>query len=146
MPKRRVTIEDNYGEHIAAIYFPPDSIDLEDGDLDGLCAPCVSTLRGRSFARSSLYWAMLQESDLSGCNFEDANLQGANLMGANLRDANFRRANLTNDKLGGATRLQGANLAGAILSQCDAAGAEYDSATIFPVGFNPKAAGMIDAG
>ena len=144
--KRRVTIQDDYGEHIAAIYLPEDSIDLEDGVLDGLCANGVSTLRGRSFARSSLYWAMLQESDLSGCNFEDANLQGANLMGANLRGANLRRANLSKDNLGGPTRLQGANLTDSLMDQCNASGAEYDSSTRFPAGFNPEGAGMTAAG
>jgi len=146
MSKRRVTIEDDYGEHIAAIYFPSDTVDLEGGKLDGLCASCISTLRGRSFARSSLYWALLQDSDLSGCNFEDANLRGANLKGAILIGANFRRADLSLDSLGGPTRLQGANLAGAIINQCNLAGAEYDSETIFPIGFSPEAAGMIDAG
>ena len=143
MPKRRVVIHDDFGEHLAAIYFPAHSVDLEDGMLEGLCATYISTLRGRSFARSSLYWALLQDSDLSDCNFEDTNLRGANLMGANLRGANLRRANLSRDNLGGATHLEGANLADAVMDQCDVTGATYDSATIFPAGFDPEHAGMI---
>jgi len=146
MPKRRVTIEDDFGEHLAALYLPCDTTDLEDGQLEGLCAPCISTLRGRSFARSSLYSAMLQESDLSGCNFQDADLRGANLMGAIMVGANFCRANLSVDNLGGSTKLQGADLTSAILNQCNLAGATYDSNTLFPQGFNPEAAGMLNVG
>lgn len=146
MLKRRVAISDDYGRHIAAFYLPADSVDLEQGDLDGLCASGVSTLRGRSFAGSSLYWAMLEGSDLSGCNFERADLRGANLKDAVLVSANLRGANMGLDNLGGPTRLQGANLTGAILNHSNLAGAEYDSDTRFPQGFNPGAAGMIDVG
>ena len=143
MSKRRETIQDDEGNHIATIYFPAGTVDLEEGDLSGLCASCISTLRARSFARSCLYWAMLQDSDLTGCNFEDADLRGANLMGALLVGANLRRANLGIDNLGGSATLQGANLTGAIVNQCNFLGAEYDGDTIFPKGFNPQTAGML---
>ena len=146
MPKRRVAITDDYGAHIAAFYLPPESVDLENGNLDGLAAPGNSTLRGRSFAGSSLYWAMLEGSDLSGCNFEGSDLRGANLKSARLVGANLRQANLGLDNLGGATQLQGADLTGAVLNHCNLAGAEYDSDTRFPKGFNPESAGMINAG
>lgn len=142
--KRRVAIADDYGRHIAAFYLPADSHDLENGNLDGLAACGVATLRGRSFAGSSLYWAMLEGADLSGCNFEGADLSGANLMRTVLVGANLRRAKLGLDNLGAATRLQGANLIGAVLNQCNLTGAEYDLETRFPKGFSPEAAGMID--
>ncbi|WP_458069706.1 pentapeptide repeat-containing protein [Rhodanobacter sp. BL-MT-08] len=143
MSKRRKTIQDDEGNHIATIYFPAGTVDLEEGDLSSLCASCISTLRGRSFARSCLYWAMLQDSDLAGCNSEDADLRGANLMGARLVGANLRRANLGIDNLGGSATLQGADLTGAIVNQCNFLGAEYDGDTIFPKGFNPETTGML---
>ena len=146
MSQRRVSIADDYGRHIAALYLPFDSVDLENGNLEGLCANGISTLRGRSFAGSSLYWAMLEGSDLSGCNFEGADLRGANLERTLLTGANLRRANLGKDNLGGPTRLQGANLTDAVLNSCNLVGAEYDSDTRFPKGFNPDSAGMVAAG
>ena len=142
MSKRRVAIADDEGRHLRAFYLPADSVDLERGDLDGLIAPGVSTLRGRSFAGSSLYWAMLEQSDLSGCNFAGTDLRGANLKGARLVGANLRGANLGRDNLGGATRLQGADLSDAVLDDCNLAGAEYDAQTRFPRRFDPEAAGM----
>ncbi|HJR73038.1 MAG TPA: pentapeptide repeat-containing protein [Luteimonas sp.] len=144
MSKRRVAISDDYGGHIAAYYLPSDSVDLENGNLEGFSAGGVSTLRGRSFAGSSLYWAMLEGADLSGCNFERSDLRGANLKSALLAGANLRQANLGLDNLGGSTRLQGADLTGAILNQCNLVGAEYDSNTQFPKGFDPESAGMIN--
>ena len=89
---------------------------------------------------------MLQDSDLTDCNFEDADLRGANLMGALLVGANLRRANLGIDNLGGSARLQGANLTDAVVNQCNFLGAEYDANTLFPKGFNPKSAGMLNVG
>jgi uncharacterized protein YjbI with pentapeptide repeats len=143
MSKRRVAIADDEGRHIAAYYLPANSVDLEQGDFEGLCAPGVSTLRGRSFAGSDLYWAMLEGSDLSGCNFAGTDLRGANLKGALLVGANLGGANLGTDNLGAATRLQGADLSDAILDLCILAGAEYDSRTRFPEDFSPEAAGMV---
>jgi uncharacterized protein YjbI with pentapeptide repeats len=144
MSKRRVAIADDSGNHIAAFYLPPDSVDLEDGSLDGLCAPGISTLRGRSFARSSLYWAMLEGANLAGCNFEGSDLRGANLKSTSLVGSNLRGANLGPDNLGGATRLQGADLTDAVLHKCNVSGAQYDAATRFPSGFDPDAAGMAE--
>ncbi len=146
MSKRRVAIVDDYGRHIAAVYLSADSLDLEQGNLDGLAAPHVSTLRGHSFAGSSLYGALLEGSDLSCCNFEDADLRGANLMSSKLVGANLRRANLALDNLGAPTRLQGADLTDASLNRCNLVGAEYDQETRFPADFDPDAAGMVSVG
>lgn len=146
MTKRRVAIVGDYGEHIAALYLPAETSDLEGGDLDGLAAAYISTLRGRSFAGSSLYWASLAGSDLTGCNFSNTDLRGANLERALLIGANLGGANLGLDNLGGHTRLQGADLTGADLAGTNLAGAEYDSGTRLPKGFDPELAGMINVG
>lgn len=141
--KRRVAILDDYGRHVGAFYLPADSVDLEDGNFEGLGVSYLSTLRGRSFARSSLYWASFEGSDLSGCNLEKTDLRGANLRGALLVGANLRSANLGRDNLGGSTMLQGANLTDASIDQCNFVGAEYDPHTRFPKGFHPEFAGMV---
>jgi uncharacterized protein YjbI with pentapeptide repeats len=147
--KRRVAFTDEDGDHLGAYYLPADSIDCEDGDFSALCAMGTAVLRGRSFARSNLYWAILADSGLSGCNFQGADLRGANLRGANLRGANLAGANLRDadlglDALGGATRVQGADFSGAQLHGCKLEGAQYDDSTRFPAGFDPVSAGMIE--
>lgn len=142
--KRRIAFTDEGGDHLGAYYLPADSIDCEDGDFSGLIAIGTAVLRGRSFARSSLYWAILSDSDLSGCNFESADLRGANLLCAVLVDCNLRDANLGLDALGGATKLQGSDLSGALLHRCRLQGARYDQHTRFPIGFDPHAAGMVE--
>ena len=142
MSKRREQIVDNYGEHIAFVFLSQDSVDLEHGNLEGLCAPGISTLSGRSFAGSLIYGAMLQGSDLSGCNFEQCDMRGSNLMGTLLIDCNFAGANLGLNSLDGATQLQGANLTGSNLVGCSLQGATYDSNTKFPIGFEPDLFGM----
>ncbi|MGH8079345.1 MAG: pentapeptide repeat-containing protein [Lysobacter sp.] len=142
--KRRVAFTDEDGEHLGAYYLPADSVDCEDGDFGGLCAIATAALRGRSFARSSLYWAILAKSDLSKCNFEGADLRGAVLIGARLIDANLRDADLGLDALGGATQLHGADFTGAQLHGCRFKGAQYDENTRFPAGFDPQAAGMVE--
>ena len=56
-------------------------------------------------------------ADLSGANLVGADLSETNLCGADLRDANLIRVDLT--------------------------GARYDSRTVWPEGFDPRAAGAI---
>lgn len=142
--KRRIAFTDEDGHHLGAYYLPADSIDCEDGHFSGLIAMGTAVLRGRSFARSDLYWAILSDSDLSGCNFERADLRGANLQSAVLVDCNLRDADLGLDALGGATKLQGSDLRGAQLHGCRLQGAKYDQHTCFPPGFDPHAAGMVE--
>lgn len=142
--KRRIAFTSEDGDHLGAYYLPVDSVDCEDGDFSGLTAMGTAILRGRNFARSDLYWAILCDSDLSGCNFEGADLRGANLIGAVLVGCNLRDADLGLDALGGATRLQGSDLSGAMLHRCRLRGAQYDEHTRFPTGFDPQVAGMIE--
>lgn len=114
--------------------------------------------------------ADLRGADLTGVNMEGVTLMGADLTDANLEGANlywclaceavFERADLRRASFRGATlekadfryaRLQGADFGGDKLSGRDArlagalfACAEYDAATVFPEGFDPHVAGMIE--
>ena len=76
-------------------------------------------------------------ADLSGKDLRGANLSGANLSGADLSNASLGDANLTGAKL------FGANLTGADLTAAKLAGTTYNDATVWPQGFDPKAAGAI---
>jgi hypothetical protein len=82
--------------------------------------------------RADLSFARLSTSDLT-----DANLTGANLRGAIMNEADLSGADLSGADLSFAS-LIGANLDGASLI-----GTKYDSATKWPVNFDPKAAGAI---
>jgi uncharacterized protein YjbI with pentapeptide repeats len=141
--KRRIAITDEYGKHVAAVYVAQGTIDFESAELDGFIVPGLTTLRGRGFRNATMYWAMMAGADLSGCNFEGADLRGANLRDALLVGANLSRANLGQDNLGGGTSLQGANLTNAVLDGARVSGARFDARTVFPDGFDPRAAGMV---
>ena len=145
--KRRVELLDDYGEHITTVVAPADTEGFEGADFSGLCAIGLKkSLRLQNLRGANLYWAVLERTDLSGTNLERADLRGANLRGAILVGANLRGADLGTDNLGGPTRLQGANLSEAILNRANLVGAIYDSDTVFPRGFSPTAAGMIEEG
>jgi uncharacterized protein YjbI with pentapeptide repeats len=60
-----------------------------------------------------------------------------NLLGADLRWANLKRAGLEG------ANLSGADLVGAKLRWTNLTGAIYDRKTVWPPGFDPKAAGVI---
>jgi len=144
MEKRRVEIVDDYGERLATVSVPAESKDFEGAVLEGFCAPGVKTLRGKSFRRAELYWAMFQASDLSECDFEDADLRGANLKDTMLVGANLRNANLGRDNVRGSTQVHGADLTGAVLHKANLVGATYDGRTKFPERFSPEQAGMVE--
>jgi uncharacterized protein YjbI with pentapeptide repeats len=143
--KRRVELLDDYGNHITTVDAPAHTEGFEGAEFSGLCAPGLKTsLRFQNLRGAQLYWAMLQEADLSGCNLEGADLRGANLRDALLVGANLRNADLGKDNLGGATSLQGANLVDSVLNGAKLSGATYDERTVFPRGFSPRAAGMVE--
>jgi uncharacterized protein YjbI with pentapeptide repeats len=143
--KRRVELLDDYGNHITTVDAPANTTGFEGADFSGLCAPGLKTsLRSQNLRSAQMYWAMLEEADLSGCNLEGADLRGANLRDACLAGANLRGADLGRDNLGGPTSLQGANLADAVLNGAKLTGATYDSRTKFPRGFSPASAGMVE--
>jgi len=144
--KRRIAIQDDYGNHIMAVYVEPEAKGFEGADLSGLQASQVTNLRGTSFKGATLYWANLSRADFSGCDFERANLAGASMEEGVFVGANFQSARMGLDNLGGATRLQGADLTDAELRGADLRGAEYNAGTRFPRGFDPALAGMVQNG
>lgn len=96
-----------------------------------------------NFERADLYWVIA-----FGANFRSANLRLADLRGADLNEVDFsgadlQGANLGLDNLNGSTSVLGANFETAILAAAVFAGAKYSSATRFPPGFDPVAAGML---
>jgi Pentapeptide repeats (8 copies) len=97
--------------------------DLSGIDLSGL------DLREADFRGADLYGTQLMNSLLCRADFsEGTNLGYAKLQGADLSEAN----------------LSGANLEGAGLEEAIAQRAIYDQKTVFPVGFDIKAAGGIE--
>ena len=126
-----------------------------------------TNLFGANLRRADLTGARLDWSDLRWAHLYRADLSGAHLSGADLRLAEMERANLTGAILGAAdlsgadlseanltdanlylvtiyvANLAGANLSTAIgLHTATLTGARYNSATQFPPGFDPAAAGM----
>jgi membrane protein implicated in regulation of membrane protease activity len=101
--------------------------------------------------------ANLRSADLKGANLQGANLLVASLQEANMHEADLRRANLhgadlyrarpEGAKLQGANLceavLKGANLAGAILDGVRLEGAWGDADTVWPDGFDWRAAGVL---
>lgn len=134
--KQRLSIRDDDGEHLMAVYVEPDANSFEGADLTGLIAIGIKNLRGTNFALACFYWANLEQADLSGCNFEGADFRGSRLQNACLAKANLRDAKLGKDNRGGATSLLGTDLTGAQLHGADLRAAEYDSRTI-PGRFQP---------
>lgn len=97
-------------------------------------------LANAKLADADLSEANLAHADLKGANMFRVNLTGADLPRAELNQANLRGANLTDADLGGA-KLAGASLYKAALRRTDLRGATYTSATQWPKGFDPQAAG-----
>jgi uncharacterized protein YjbI with pentapeptide repeats len=112
-------------------------------------------LNGANLRSADLRLAPLRGTFLRGVNLKDADLRRAFLAGAylhlsDLRDADLRRADLRGAFLGN-TDLRGADLRGpdvrvlgdpvARLGGINLEGAEFDSTTRWPDGFDPVAAG-----
>jgi uncharacterized protein YjbI with pentapeptide repeats len=100
--------------------------DLRGADLSG------SLLTDANLRYADLEDAILAETHLIKTDLSGANLRGANLRGANLRGANLRGADLRN-----------ADLSEASLENANATQAIYNSATKFPIGFDPIKQGLI---
>jgi uncharacterized protein YjbI with pentapeptide repeats len=125
-----------------------------------------AVLIGASLQEANLHEANLHDANLHDANLFDANLWGANLQGADLQgaglQASLQRAILVQANLQGAF-LQGANLQGAnlfyadleeanleeanlweaILLRVNLKGAKCTADTVWPDGFDWKAAGVI---
>ena len=88
---------------------------------------------------ANLYGANLTGADLTGADLHRAYLSGANLHRADLTGANLYGANLYGANLYGAN-LSGANLYGANLYGANLHRANHNQGTLWPVGFDFKAA------
>lgn len=95
-----------------------------------------ASLRGTLLVDAHLEGAYLVGAFLEGAIFEDAHLQDASFLQADLKDANFERANLE-----GAEFLD-ANLEGANLKDAYLVGATANKKTVWPKGFDWRAAGV----
>lgn len=102
----------------------------------------AAILNTADLTAANLYGAQLPSANLESVNMQRANLTHANLQYAHLYSASLEHARLEGAELQGAdlheARLQGASLSGAELK-----GARCNSATIWPAGFDWKAAGVV---
>jgi uncharacterized protein YjbI with pentapeptide repeats len=96
---------------------------------------------GSSFAGANLAEAVMVKAKLGQGDFRGAVLSGADLTTADLSAADFTGAKLDGVNLSG-SRLYRANLSGADLSGATLTGAVYGG-TIWPLGFDPAAAGAV---
>ncbi len=103
----------------------------------------VTKLQQSYLEEANLQKAILFRADLSGADLSGANLQQARLSRTNLKEADLLGANLRG------TDLSRANLQDALYSDkttseaaCARLYITYPCPTIFPKGFDPKAAGM----
>jgi membrane protein implicated in regulation of membrane protease activity len=98
-------------------------------------------LRRANLTRADLRGAQLQGADFFLANLEEAHLHRAQLQGANLEYVNLRYATLIGAQLQDSD-LRGARLENADLRGVQLEGAARDSGTVWPDGFNWKAAGV----
>jgi len=122
--------------------------------------------RGINRSHETITGLIHTEVDLRGASFDNATLEAPNLEGVNARGATFAYARITGGLMGradlrgadlesvkfvgvamGAADLRGSNLRRAAmdvsLESVQLAGAQYDSATVWPEAFDPQAAGAI---
>ena len=118
---------------------------ISRGDLRGVDLHRVnlwrSNLQGAHLRGVNMEWAILESANLRGVNLRRATLEGATLQGAHLQGADLGRASLGWARLQGAN-LQGANLQGANLNGVQLKGANCDAETVWPDGFDWRAAGV----
>ncbi len=100
-------------------------------------------LNGASLRRADLYWATAFTASFQNADLTDAKLNGAALNDCDFTNALLTGADLGRDNLDGSTSVHGANFTGADLSRVIWDGAGYDSATVFPAGFDPKRRGLV---
>ena len=119
---------------------------------------CRADLSGEDLSGEDLSEVDLSEADLSETNLSDANLFRANLACSNLYNANLAGVNLSMAVLAAsslqAANLRGADLRGAKLYKANLDGADLTGAdlrwakacadTVWPKGFGPRSAGVIE--
>jgi Pentapeptide repeats (8 copies) len=123
---------------------------LQDADLGGAQLQGAilysAQLQGATLIGTQLQSAWLVDAELQGARLVGAQLQGAWLIRAQLQDVNLVGAELQDAKLDSA-QLQGADLNAAQLREADLTGAQLQGArcsasTVWPDGFDWKAAGV----
>jgi uncharacterized protein YjbI with pentapeptide repeats len=107
-------------------------LDLSDADL-----------RGADFSNANLYWTYLFRANCEGTNFRNSRLIGVVLDGSNFRRADFTGAYISYDNILHPSSLIEADLTGALLNGVNLKGSQYNHRTIFPLGFDPSANGMV---
>ena len=100
----------------------------------------ITHMRSRDVILARIDADTLAGADLSGAFLLGAQLSGMLCAGTSFRNANLTRAELREADLSGAD-LRGADLSGANLLGTDLSGALYNSRTIWPAGFDPRAHG-----
>jgi hypothetical protein len=102
----------------------------------------AANLEAANLRMANLWAANLHRANLLAADLEAANLRMANLWGANLERANLHGANLWGANLE-AAKLAKANLRGANLDRIRLQRAKCNANTVWPDGFDWKAAGVI---
>jgi uncharacterized protein YjbI with pentapeptide repeats len=121
--------------------------DLRNADFHGQSIEALdlsdTDRKGADFSNADLYWTYLFRANCEGSNFRTSRLSGVVLDGANLRGADFTGAYISYDNLNGSSSLIETDLTGAVLDRVDLKGSRYNKHTIFPLGFDPIANGMV---
>ena len=99
----------------------------------------AKTLAGSVLCRAALCNANLRAAEMRGVDLRQADLHLADLSGADLRTADLRAVNFRGTDLR-ATDMREARLNGADLRH-----SLYDEDTLWPAGFDPRAAGAVAA-
>lgn len=138
-----------------------DGLWLHHMNFDGACLEAASiykvNLTGASLIAADLRHAELGNSVLRGARCTEADLRGARLVktdlgeadftGADLREANLRKARAHGTRFGGAdlrlADLRGTDLTGAELAGARLEGAVGSDRTVWPVGFDVGASGVV---
>jgi uncharacterized protein YjbI with pentapeptide repeats len=142
-------IKDTYGNVLFSYeneFLDLSDLDLTGANLSGVVAEGLICMDAKfvnaNLEKADLYMMMACYSDFTNANLARSDLRGANCKGVIFQGALLRNANLGKDNMSGTVRLQGANLANAVLDGVRWQETEYDESTIFPNGFNPKDYGM----
>jgi uncharacterized protein YjbI with pentapeptide repeats len=124
-----------------------DLCDLRNADFRGKYVEVLdlsdADLRGADFSNANLYWTYLFRANSEGSIFRNSRLSGVVLDGANLRGTDFTGAYISYDNILHSSSLIEADLTGALMDGANLNGSKYNKLTIFPLGFDPQANGMI---
>jgi uncharacterized protein YjbI with pentapeptide repeats len=126
---------------------PFDELNLEDAQLEGLVWEGAyledAKLSHANLKNADLYWCAARGASFEGANLENVDFKGATCTQTNFRKANLTKADFTQNNLGSAADLSGADLRTPSLFQALLTGARYSDAALFPEGFDPALHGMV---